>query len=73
MSVKGDYPVSFAHPADNISKAVDLHLVKAELFHLILYTFDYFLLLAALTRMRNHITKKTAHFRPVFLCCINDL
>ena len=59
-------------PANNISKTVDLNFVETDLFHFLLDAHDYFLLLAALTGMRDHRAKKCGHFFLVTFSSLFD-
>ena len=59
-------------PADHISEAVDLNLVKTDLLHLLFDAHYYVLLFAALAGMRDHGAQKCRHLFLVTLSSLFD-
>ena len=55
VGVDGDDLVAVTHPADDIAKTVDLHLVIAQLFHLGLDAVNDLTLLAAFAGVGDHV------------------
>ena len=73
VGVDGDDLVTVTHPADNVAKAVHLHLVVAQLFHLPPDTGDDRFLLAALTGVGDHLPQEAVHVGAVALRGFPDL
>ncbi|MPM74515.1 hypothetical protein SDC9_121503 [bioreactor metagenome] len=61
MGVIGDDLFTVTHPAQNVSLAVDLHLVKAHLFHLGGNTADDALFFAALAGNGDQVPQESGH------------
>src|SRR5699024_10361976 len=72
VGVDGDDLLTLAHPADDVAEAVDLHLVVAQLLHLLGDALDHALLPAALAGNGDHVPQKAGHVRAVALGSLLD-
>ena len=67
VGVDGDDLLTIAHPADDVAKTIDLHLVIAQMLHLGLDAVDDLAFLAAFAGVRDHFPQEAGHVRLIVL------
>ena len=70
MAIYGNDLVSIPHPADNVTKSIDLHLVITKFLHLFLDSVYNLLFFAALRWNCDHIPQKLGHCWTICFCSL---